>query len=271
LAQRWKDKAIRSVERGNLVKIVHRLLLWSSFLAWVAISPAQSPVQSVVPDLGWHAAAKAQEAIASPDGRIQAIFAIMPATFQGRQEDELVYAVSYKGKALVDASPIRLELEGQPALGPNMKIDHVARASKEDHYTLLHGKTSAVNDHYNSIVIDLSDINGSPGNSSTQVWLAKRQLRIEARVYNDAVAFRYIVPDQPAIREFRLVQEDTEFRMAKDATVYAQELPDYSRNVHFRFVAAQDFMVRRCMPRTPQVIGAADQTLAYSTGLVGRK
>ena len=53
--------------------------------------------------------------------------------------------------------------------------------------------------------------------------------------------------------------------------MFAHAQESYSRNVHFRFVAAQDFMVRRCMPRTPQVIGAADQTLAYSTGLVGRK
>ena len=45
----------------------------------------------------------------------------------------------------------------------------------------------------------------------------------------------------------------------------------YSRSVHLRFVAAQDFMIRRCMPRTPQATGSADNMLAYSTGLVGRK
>ena len=37
------------------------------------------------------------------------------------------------------------------------------------------------------------------------------------------------------------------------------------------FVAAQDFMIRRCMPRTPQVIGSADPKLAYSTGLLALK
>ena len=45
----------------------------------------------------------------------------------------------------------------------------------------------------------------------------------------------------------------------------------YSRSVHLRFVAAQDFMIRSCMPRTPQMIGSADAMLAYSTGLFGRK
>jgi len=207
------------------VKLLCASLLAPCLLA--AAATAQSPIQSVVPDLGSHPVAKAQLEVSSPDGQIETHFEIMPAQFMGRQEDELVYEVSYRGKAVVEPSPIRLELEGQSALGPNMKIDSVSRKSEEDRYALLHGKTSEVNERYNNIVIDLSDLQGSPGNSSTQVWQAKRHLRIEARAYNDAVAFRYVVPVQPAIREFRLVQEETEFRMAKDATIYAQELPDF--------------------------------------------
>jgi len=45
----------------------------------------------------------------------------------------------------------------------------------------------------------------------------------------------------------------------------------YPRSVHLRFVAAQDFMIRRCMPQTPQVSGSTDDMLAYSTGFMGRK
>ena len=53
--------------------------------------------------------------------------------------------------------------------------------------------------------------------------------------------------------------------------MFAHAQEKYSRSVHLRFVAAQEMMIRRCMPRTPQVIGSADDMLAYSTGLVGRK
>ncbi len=35
--------------------------------------------------------------------------------------------------------------------------------------------------------------------------------------------------------------------------MFAHAQEKYSRSVHLRFVAAQDFMIRRCMPRTPQV------------------
>ena len=43
--------------------------------------------------------------------------------------------------------------------------------------------------------------------------------------------------------------------------MFAHAQQKYSRSVHLRFVAAQDFMIRRCMPRTPQVIGSADDML----------
>ena len=53
--------------------------------------------------------------------------------------------------------------------------------------------------------------------------------------------------------------------------MFAHAQQKYSRSIHLRFVAARDMMIRHCMPRTPQVIGSADNMLAYSTGLVGRK
>jgi hypothetical protein len=53
--------------------------------------------------------------------------------------------------------------------------------------------------------------------------------------------------------------------------MFAHAHEKYSRSVHLRFVAAQEMMIRHCMPRTPQVIGSADNMLACSTGLVGRK
>nr|MBD3621622.1 glycoside hydrolase family 97 catalytic domain-containing protein [Sunxiuqinia sp.] len=52
-----------------------------------------------------------------------------------------------------------------------------------------------------------------------------RKLTIEARAYNDAVAFRYIVPEQSDIQEFRLIGERAEFKISKDAITYAQILP----------------------------------------------
>ncbi len=53
--------------------------------------------------------------------------------------------------------------------------------------------------------------------------------------------------------------------------MFAHAQEKYPRSVHLRLIAAQDFMIRSCMPRTPRVSGSADDLLVYSTGLVGRK
>ena len=39
---------------------------------------------------------------------------------------------------------------------------------------------------------------------------------LEARAYDDAIAFRYIIPEQPNPKDIRLVDERTEFSFPKD-------------------------------------------------------
>jgi alpha-glucosidase len=73
-----------------------------------------------------------------------------------------------------------------------------------------------VRDHYNALRVDLAEDN-----------FRRRKLAIEARAYDDGVAFRYLLPDQSPIREFRETQEATEFRISRDATTYALVLPHY--------------------------------------------
>ncbi len=53
--------------------------------------------------------------------------------------------------------------------------------------------------------------------------------------------------------------------------MFAHAQVKYPRSVHLRLVAAQDFLIRSCMPRVLRVTGSADELLVYSTGLVGRK
>jgi alpha-glucosidase len=99
-------------------------------------------------------------------------------------------------------------------------------ASTEDHsYKLVTGKASQVRDHYNALRIDLAEPSGMG-----------RKLTIEARAYDDAVAFRYFVPEQNAMSDFRLVKEGTEFRIAKDATSYALVLPNFRSGYESEYI-----------------------------------
>ncbi len=69
-----------------------------------------------------------------------------------------------------------------------------------------------------------------------QPGIISARFSIEARVFNDAVVFRYVVPDQESMRTFHLTKESTEFRIAKDATTYALILPNFHSMYESEFV-----------------------------------
>ena len=156
--------------------------------------------------------------IESPDGRLQIRFQTVtgendqPSPNGGR----LVYDVAFKGDPVITPSGLGLDIEGRDPLGAAVQIVSSKAGEGVDAYDLPHGKTSRANDPYRSLRLDLAETGAYP-----------RKLAIEARAYNDGVAFRYIVPDSGVTRDMRLRQEHTEFRLPNDAMTWALELPSY--------------------------------------------
>jgi alpha-glucosidase len=154
----------------------------------------------------------------SPDGRLVLMFETV-------DKGQLAYSVTYGDKPLIDRSYMTLHLQGQRPLGAEMKIVGGAPSRNDQTYRLVTGKTSEVRNRYNALTLDLEDVGPTA-----------RRLRVEARAYDDAIAFRYVVPDQPAIGEFRLTAEATEFRLSKDATTYALLLPHFRTQYESEYV-----------------------------------
>src|SRR6266576_5950646 len=162
--------------------------------------------------------------VSSPDGRL--VLTIETIATEGNPVGQrLVYKVSFSGKQLIEASALRLDLEGQSPLGDNVHIVNSTTTSEDHTYALVTVKASQVRDHYNALRVDL----GEPGAMG-------RKLTIEARAYDDSVAFRYLVPEQNTISGFRLVREGTELRIAKDATTYALVLPNFRSGYESEYI-----------------------------------
>jgi alpha-glucosidase len=136
--------------------------------------------------------------VASPNGQVV-------LTFSG--EAVLRYSVDFHGKRLIDESELGLDLQGQPPLGPGWHYVHEQRGGADESYTIPVGKTKSVRDHYNSLIADFAGEAGA-------------HLSIEVRAYDDGVAFRYNVPEQPSLSSVRITGERTQFRYSKDATLY---------------------------------------------------
>ena len=161
------------------------------------------------------AAQPARATLKSPNGQIVIGFETLEKD-QPSASGQLSYSVTFEGKPLIDQSKLELELQGFRPLGSGVRILAQTPSRNDDSYRLVTGKASDVRNHYNALRIDCEE-----------AAFPNRKLTIEARAYDDGVAFRYVVPDQTAVREFRETQEQTEFRISKDATVYALVLPHY--------------------------------------------
>lgn len=165
-------------------------------------------------------------AVASPDHRITLRFAVdSPKGQEAGQKGQLVYSVSFREKPVFENSALGLVLAGQEPLGAAVHIAGTTSGAGVDDYRLLAGKASVVHDAYNSLTIHAVE-NVSPG----------RKFDIEARVYNGAVAFRYHVPEQPALSRYQLTQENTEFRPVMDASAWALRLPNYQSAYESEYV-----------------------------------
>jgi alpha-glucosidase len=140
-------------------------------------------------------------AASSPDGLIRMSF-LAPG---GR----LVYQISYRGKAVLDASGMGLEIQNQPVLGTDVEIISSRSGKIDETYTLPAGKSKEVRNHCNTVALDVREAKDP-----------KRRFTVEARVYNDGAAFRYVVPQQDGLNELRISNEHSQFVLAKDATTF---------------------------------------------------
>lgn len=113
------------------------------------------------------AAQAADATVTSPNGRVVLRIA----------DDGASFSVSRGGEAVIAASPLGLEFDGQPALGT------LSLVSREDVAVdrvipLVATKAASARDHYRGATLVFSDTAG-------------RRLFIDARAYDDGVAFRY--------------------------------------------------------------------------------
>lgn len=186
--------------------------------------------------------ALAQNSLQSPDGAIGLAF-----TADG---GPLGYTVTFHGHPLLTRSGLALEVQDQPALGPGVRIAAARPGKIDETYNMPHGKANPVRNAANTLAIDVEETGGM-----------RRRFSMEARAYDDAVAFRYVIPNQPQLSALRLAGERTEFQLAKDATTYPLILRNfrtsYEDNYHVLPLSALQPEQLVALPLLAEVPGVA--------------
>ena len=130
--------------------------------------------------------------LASPDGRNVVTV----------DSDRLTYAVIRDGKTVIDPSPLGLNLDiGQ--IGAGATYDSHAGSSVDTSWTPVVGKTATAPDHYTQSDLAFTTAKGL-------------KFDIIVRAYDDGVAFRYVVPEQAGLTDFKVINESTQFNFPKD-------------------------------------------------------
>jgi len=145
--------------------------------------------------LGGAAAQAADATIASPDGRTALRVAADGATF----------SVTRRGETVVAASPLGLELDGEPALAP-LKLESREDTAADRTIPLVATKSASARDHYRGATLAFREAGGG------------RRLFIDVRAYDDGVAFRYRLDETGPVR---LRGERTAFALEGDPSCLA--------------------------------------------------
>ncbi|HLI92104.1 MAG TPA: glycoside hydrolase family 97 N-terminal domain-containing protein, partial [Puia sp.] len=153
----------------------------------------------------------------SPDSGLKFIFRLAKG---GTPE----YDVVYNGVQLVAHSPLSLRFAGSGGFGRNLVARPAAVTAGADDYTLVVGKTRSVHDRYREVLIPLEERNGKaagpPGSLSSAPRRA-RKVDLEVRVFNDGLAFRWVIPAQEGWDSINLVDEGSCFNLVGDPLLMA--------------------------------------------------
>ena len=147
---------------------------------------------------------------ASPDGRI-----LVQLDLNG--EGRLAYRVLRDGKPVIGDSRLGFILRNDRQLLRNLQLEKQASSSFDEAWEQPWGERRFIRNHYNEL---------------RAVFVEKdrdhRRFTMVFRVFDDGVGFRYVVPKQPTLVEAQIVQELTEFAVARPSTclLYTSDAAD---------------------------------------------
>ncbi|MBP7373370.1 MAG: glycoside hydrolase family 97 N-terminal domain-containing protein, partial [Opitutaceae bacterium] len=152
----------------------------------------------------------AEESVASPDGRI----VVTVSDTSG-----LHYRVAFDGQPAIVDSRLGLDFAGGVSLGRAATIESATRADHDSTWENPFGQRRTVRDHYRELTVALREKSDAPS-----------RLHVVVRAYDQGVALRYEIPNQPGLEEYTVTQEQTEFLFPTDLTCWAGNFSECAEN-----------------------------------------
>ena len=145
--------------------------------------------------------------VSSPDGKN----ALMVECSGG----SITWTVTRAGRKIVDPSAVKITLAGKGELTKGVQLLDVKEDRIDETFDLSWGKCRTVRNRCSRARLHLKS-------GSSILW------DLELRAYDDGVAFRYGLPEQPLLGEFVLAGEATEYRLSGDPSVLFTTAPSFT-------------------------------------------
>jgi alpha-glucosidase len=138
----------------------------------------------------------AEQTLASPDGHV----VVTVSDTEG-----LHYRVALDGQPTLVDSRLGLDLAGGTSLG---RAAHILASSRDEHdgtWENPFGRSRVVPDRYHELKVELAEEADAP-----------KRLNLIVRAYDNGVALRYEIPNQPGLETYAVTNELTEFIFPSD-------------------------------------------------------
>lgn len=124
------------------------------------------------------------------------------------------YSVKYRGETLVEPSRLGMVFkEGRP-FAEGFAIAGSGRASRNGDWEQPWGERRRVRDHHRELSVEFARANGGAG-----------RFTVRFRLFDDGVGFRYEVPEQKGLERVDIIDELTEFNIARSDSGTAWWIP----------------------------------------------
>lgn len=142
------------------------------------------------------------DVVTSPDGSIS-----LTATVKGGKPS---YSVKRGNETIICNSTLGFALDGS-TMCDGFKVVKKTRDCHNETWEQPWGEERYVENKYNELKLFLQESKGQ-----------KRLMNIVFRVFNDGIGFRYEFPKQPNLKDFKIMDELTEFSLPTDAEAWSQ-------------------------------------------------
>jgi len=135
--------------------------------------------------------------VSSPDGKIGVEVSMV--------EGQATYQVSYNGKPVIEPSSMGFDFKNMPAIEKGWEIVESESSSSNSSWEMQWGEKRVVVDNFNQLKLSLEEQQAP-----------NRKMNIVFKLYNDGLGFRYEFPEQDAMKEVLITEENTQFNLTGD-------------------------------------------------------